>query len=125
LTRHLEAEAGWRGVAERSGAVAGVGRREVGDGTDMWGQLGGDKGRRRRRRATQTGRGDVFWPIRHCHAGRDGPSARAACGRKGKGPVAGWAEKPGGPAGRWADWAESEGKILFRIKIGFFNLPRL
>jgi hypothetical protein len=39
--------------------------------------------------------------------------------------VAGWAERPGGPTGRWADWAESEGKILFRIKIGFLNLPRL
>jgi hypothetical protein len=51
--------------------------------------------------------------------------ARAACGRKGEGLVAGWAECLGGPAGRWADWAESEGKILFRIKIGFLNLPRL
>jgi hypothetical protein len=39
--------------------------------------------------------------------------------------VAGWAERPGGPAGRWADWAESEGKILFRIKIGFLKLLRL
>jgi hypothetical protein len=29
LTQHLEAEAGWRGVAERSDGVAGVGRREV------------------------------------------------------------------------------------------------
>jgi hypothetical protein len=28
-----------------------------------------------------------------------------------------WAERPDGPTGRWADWAESEGKILFRIKI--------
>jgi hypothetical protein len=48
-----------------------------------------------------------------------------ACGRKGEGPVAGWAERLGGPAGRWADWVESEGKILFRIKTGFLNLPRL
>jgi hypothetical protein len=48
--------------------------------------------------------------------------ARAACGRKGEGPVASWAERPGGPAGRGA---ESAGKILFRIKIGFLNLPRL
>jgi hypothetical protein len=39
--------------------------------------------------------------------------------------VASGAERPGGPAGRWADWAESEGKILFRIKIGFLNLLRL
>ncbi len=27
LTRHLEVEAGWRGVAERGGGVAGNGRR--------------------------------------------------------------------------------------------------
>jgi hypothetical protein len=39
LTRHLEVEAGWRGVA---------------DGANGWGPLGGDRGRRRRRRATQT-----------------------------------------------------------------------
>jgi hypothetical protein len=32
----------------------------------------------------QREKGDVFWPIRHCRAGRDGPSARAACGRKGE-----------------------------------------
>jgi hypothetical protein len=51
--------------------------------------------------------------------------ARAACGRKGEGPAAGWAERSGGPAGRWADWSKSEGKILFRIKIGILNLPRL
>jgi hypothetical protein len=50
---------------------------------------------------------------------------RVSCGRKGEGLVAGWAERPGGPAGRWADWAESEGEILFRLKIGFLNLPRL
>jgi hypothetical protein len=29
------------------------------------------------------------------------------------------AERLDGPAGRWADWAESEGKILFRIKFDF------
>jgi hypothetical protein len=39
LTWHLEAEAGWRGVAERSCGMAGVGRHEVGDGTDRWGPL--------------------------------------------------------------------------------------
>jgi hypothetical protein len=38
---------------------------------------------------------------------------------------AAWAERPDGPAGRWADYAESEGKILFRIKIGFLNIKRL
>jgi hypothetical protein len=46
-------------------------------------------------------------------------------GGKGKGPVAGRAGRSGRPAGRWADWAESGGKILFRIKIGFLNLPML
>jgi hypothetical protein len=29
----------------------------------------------------------------------------------------GWAKRPDGPTGHWADWGESEGKILFRIKI--------
>jgi hypothetical protein len=38
---------------------------------------------------------------------------------------AAWAERPDGPVGRWFDWAESEGKILFRIKIGFLNIKRL
>jgi hypothetical protein len=37
---------------------------------------------------------------------------------RGRGKVGrGWTERPDGPAGRWADWAESDGKILFRIKI--------
>jgi hypothetical protein len=46
--------------------------------------------------------------------------ARARPAReKEKGLVAGWAERPGGPAGRWADWAECEGRILFRIKFDF------
>jgi hypothetical protein len=39
-------------------------------------------------------------------------------GEKGGG-VAGWAERSDGPAGRWVDWAESEGKIIFRIKFDF------
>jgi hypothetical protein len=30
---------------------------------------------------------------------------------------AGWAVWAERPDGRWADWAESEGKILFQIKI--------
>jgi hypothetical protein len=54
LARHLEVEAGWSGVAERSGGVAGIHRREVEDGTDRWGPLGGDRGRRRRRRVVPT-----------------------------------------------------------------------
>jgi hypothetical protein len=47
LARHLEVEAGWSGVAERSGVVAGISQREVEDRTDRWGPLGGDRGRRR------------------------------------------------------------------------------
>jgi hypothetical protein len=31
-------------VAERSGGAVGIGRREVGDGADMWAPLGGDRG---------------------------------------------------------------------------------
>jgi hypothetical protein len=54
LAQHLEVEAGWSGVAERSGGLAGIGRREVEDGTDRWGSLGGYRGRRRRRWAAQT-----------------------------------------------------------------------
>jgi hypothetical protein len=54
LARHLEVEVGWSGVAERSDGVAGIGRREVEDRTDMWGPLGGDRGRRRRHRAAPT-----------------------------------------------------------------------
>jgi hypothetical protein len=40
-------------------------------------------------------------------------------GEGGWGGGAGWAERPDGPVGWWADWAESEGKILFRIKFDF------
>jgi hypothetical protein len=46
-----------------------------------------------------------------------------ACGRKGGG-GAGWAERPDGPASRWADWAESEGKNLFRINFDFFDYSK-
>ncbi len=97
LARHLEVEAGWSGVAERSGGVAGIGRREVEDRADRWAPLGGDRGRRRRRRVAQCEKGNVFWPIRHCRAGRDGPSVRAACGREGR-----WLAGLRGRAGRLA-----------------------
>jgi hypothetical protein len=50
-------------------------------------------------------------------AGMGRARARPTGERGGGGP--GWAERPDGPAGRWADWAESEGKILFRIKFDF------
>jgi hypothetical protein len=69
LARHLEVEAGWRGVAER----------------------------RRRRWVAQCEKGNVFWPIHHCRAGRDGLSARAACGREGR-----WLAGLRGRAGRLA-----------------------
>jgi hypothetical protein len=84
LARHLEVEAWWSGVAERSGGVARIGQREVEDRADRWAPLGGDKGRRCRRRVAQCEKGNIFWPIRHCRAGRDGPSARAAYGREGR-----------------------------------------
>jgi hypothetical protein len=60
LSRHLEVEAGWSGVAERSGGVAGIGRREVEDRTDRWAPLGGDRGRRHRHRVAQCEKGNVF-----------------------------------------------------------------
>jgi hypothetical protein len=40
----LEVEAGWSGVAERSGGVAGFGWREVEDRADRWAPLGSDRG---------------------------------------------------------------------------------
>jgi hypothetical protein len=48
-------------------------------------------------------------------AGMGRPCARGLREKRGAG-GAGWAERPDGPAGRWA---ESEGKILFRIKFNF------
>jgi hypothetical protein len=51
----------------------------------------------------------------------DGLSARARPAEKRGGGEAGWAERPDGPAGRWA---ESEGKILFRIKFDFFDYSK-
>jgi hypothetical protein len=97
LARHLKVEAGWSGVAERSSGVAGIGRREVEDRTDRWASLGGDRGRRRHRRVAQREKGNVFWPIRHCREGWDGPSARAACRREGR-----WLAGLRGRAGRLA-----------------------
>jgi hypothetical protein len=41
----------------------------------------------------------------------------AGWGRKKKEVGRSWAERPDGPAGRWTDWAKSEGKFPFRIKI--------
>jgi hypothetical protein len=58
--------------------------------------------------------------------GKYAKAAQAGMGRARAWPVgeggaggAGWSERPDGPVGRWADWAESEGKILFRIKFDF------
>jgi hypothetical protein len=48
---------------------------------------------------------------------RPRPSVERGSGRLEKKSGHGWAERPDGPTGCWADWAESEGKILFRIKI--------
>ena len=59
-------------MAERSGGAVGIGRREVGDGADMWAPLGGDSGRRRHLRFAPCEKGNAFWLMRHCRAGRDG-----------------------------------------------------
>jgi hypothetical protein len=115
-----EAWSSGAGEWRRGEILTGVGRRMGDDEPDRQGPRGGDRGRRRHRRATQTRRRDGFWQIRQRRAGRDGPSARARpAGEKGGVGGAGWAERLDGPAGRWADWAESEGKILFRIKFDF------
>jgi hypothetical protein len=97
LARHLKVEAGWSGVAERGGGVAGIGQRAVEDRADGWAPLGGDRGRRRRRRVAQCEKGNVFWPICHCRAGRDGTSTHAACGREGR-----WLARLRGRVGRLA-----------------------
>jgi hypothetical protein len=61
---------------------------------------------------SEGGEGKAGW------AGRRPLGQLAGGPTRGRGEVGrGWAERPDGPAGRWADWAESEGKILFRIKI--------
>jgi hypothetical protein len=65
-------ETGWRG-----GISAGVGRRGGDDEADKWGLRGGDRGRRRCRRAAQTQRRGGFWQLRQGRTGRDGPSVRA------------------------------------------------
>jgi hypothetical protein len=117
LARHLEVEAGWSGVAERSGGMAGISRREVEDRTDWWGPLGGDRGRRRHRRVAQTQKGRRILantPL-SCRPGW----AERVRGLRERRPVAGWAERPGGSAGRWADWAESEGKFFSEYKLDF------
>jgi hypothetical protein len=97
LARHLEVEAGWSGVAERSGGVAGIAgarwKMELTGGahlavTEGEGVVVGLR---------QREKGDVFWPIRHCRGGRDGLSVRAACGRKGR-----WLAGLRGRAGRLA-----------------------
>jgi hypothetical protein len=62
----------------------------------------------------QCEKGDVFWPIRHCHAGRDGPSACAwPTGEKGKGR---WLAGLRGRAGRLA-----AGPIGAKAKEKFFS----
>jgi hypothetical protein len=57
--------------------------------------------------------------VKYAKAAQAGMGRAHARGLREKRGGAGWAERPDGPAGRWADWAESEGKILFRIKFDF------
>jgi hypothetical protein len=103
LARHLEVEAGWSEVAERSGGAVGIGRREVGDGADMWAPLGGDRGRRRHLRVAPCEKGNAFLPIRHCRAGRDG-WAELGRGDGWLGP----ASRPRPVGKEQAGWAESK-----------------
>jgi hypothetical protein len=112
-SRASEAWGSGAGERRRGEILTGVGQRGGDDEADRRGLRGGDKGRKRRHRAAQTQRRDSFWQIRQGCAGRDGPSARAACRRKRGAGGADWAERPDGPAGRWADSAESEGNFLF------------
>jgi hypothetical protein len=75
----------WASEARGSGAgerrhgefLTRVGRRGEGGKSDRWGPLGGDRGRRRRRRAAQTQSRDGYWQLHQGRAGRDGLSARA------------------------------------------------
>jgi hypothetical protein len=61
------------------------------------------------------------WAVRAGWAGREAEAqwgeGERSVGEEKKRSGRGWAERPDGAAGCWADWAESEGKILFRIKI--------
>jgi hypothetical protein len=97
------------------GGVLRVSRREGDDEADRWRPRGGDRGRRRCRRAAQTQRRGGFWQICQGRTGWDGPSAGA------RRPVV-WSGPARARLGR-------VGRILrknsFRIKIGFLNLPRL
>jgi hypothetical protein len=81
---------------ETAAAVVGPGEKTTGRGSHV----------------SEGGEGKVGW------AGRR-PLGRLAGGpTRGRGEVGhGWAERPDGLASCWADWAESEGKNLFRIKI--------
>jgi hypothetical protein len=94
LAQHLEVEARWPREAAAWPGSAGVRwKMELIGGahlavTEGEGVVAGLR---------QREKGDVFWPILHCHAGRDGPSARAACGRKGR-----WLAGLRGRAGRLA-----------------------
>jgi hypothetical protein len=99
LARHLEVEAGWSGVAERSRGVGPAGSTGARWKMELTGgaHLAVIEGEGVVAGLRQREKGDVFWPIRHCRAGRDGPSARAACGRKGR-----WLAGLRGRAGRLA-----------------------
>jgi hypothetical protein len=91
--------------------VARIGRRLVEDGADGWGPLGGDRGRKRRRRAAQTRRRDGFWQIHQGHA-RGLREKRGAVGLAGlRGRMGQLAAGPIGP--------KVKEKILFRIKFDF------
>jgi hypothetical protein len=97
LARHLEVEAGWPREAAAWPGSAGVRWKiELTGGAHLavTEEEGVVAGLRKREKET------YFWPIRHCRAGRDGPSTRAACGRKGE--KGRWLAGLRGQAGRLA-----------------------
>jgi hypothetical protein len=59
------------------------------------------------------------WVRCHRRVGRLGRSRDEAQWGEGERPVKKNRWAVAGPVGRWADWAESEEKILFRIKFDF------
>jgi hypothetical protein len=81
LARHLEVEAGWsREAAAWPGSADARWKIELTGGPHLAVTEGEGVVARLRKREKET----YFWPIRHCRAGQDGPSARASCGRKGE-----------------------------------------
>jgi hypothetical protein len=103
------------------GGVGKLRRLEVGDGTDSWGSVDGEKWERQPARKARTKREDVF-PAKTRPARRLDGSARMVSAYGGgvasglAGPEAEWAARSAGPKSR---------KRISELKIRFLNLPRL